>query len=76
MHAHYHSPSSAVNIQRHSLTQTIVVKHELVIATDHFLLINSMISQMIQRRLMLSGIIISSGGGRQTFKGSTFEIEY
>ena len=39
MHAHNHSPSSAVNIQRHSLTQTTVVKHELVIATDHFLLI-------------------------------------
>lgn len=37
MHAHNHSPSNAVNIQRHSLTQTTVVKHELVIATDHFL---------------------------------------
>jgi len=39
MHAHNHSPSSAVNIQRHSLTQTTVVKHEAVLSTDHFLLI-------------------------------------
>lgn len=39
MHAHNRSPSSAVNIQRHSLTQTTVVKHEVVVSTDHFLLI-------------------------------------
>ena len=39
MHAHNHSLSSAINTQRHSLTQTTVVKHELVMPSNHFLLI-------------------------------------
>lgn len=39
MHAHNHSLSSAINTQRHSLTQTTVVKHEVVMPSNHFLLI-------------------------------------
>jgi len=37
--AYHHSLSNATNTQRHSLTQTSAVKHEVVISTHYFLLI-------------------------------------
>lgn len=63
--------NKAVNTQRHSLPQTAVIKHEVVMVTNGFftdyLRSFYLAAHQVVRRLF--GIITSSGGGGLAFKG-------